>query len=181
MVFITFLWYQIRKYGSILTILDAFFSLLMTPPTLETSSCDSIASATWVGGAGCSLHACSMMHVRMGIYNLWMNPVTCNQNVNYGSVLCGSRAQASIRLSYGLSCVDECLVVYCSARIIGSGWVVPNTTGRISLAGQPLHKREEGSGVMPIRELYLLQPGVQPNQITLRHEGAGPPDYGSIN
>ncbi len=33
-----------------------------------------------------------------------------------------------------------------------------------SLAGQLLHKREEGSGVMPIRELYLLQPGVQPNQ-----------------
>jgi hypothetical protein len=27
----------------------------------------------------------------------------------------------------------------------------------ISLAGQPLHKREEGSGVMPIHELYLRQ------------------------
>ena len=29
-----------------------------------------------------------------------------------------------------------------------------------SLAGQPIHKREEGSGVMP---------GVQPDQITQRH------------
>ena len=39
-----------------------------------------------------------------------------------------------------------------------------------SLAGQPLHKKEEeGSGIMPIRELYLLQPGVQPNQIAPRH------------
>ena len=39
------------------------------------------------------------------------------------------------------------------------------------LAGQPLHKREEeGSGVVRIHELYLLQPkGVQPNQIALCH------------
>jgi hypothetical protein len=28
---------------------------------------------------------------------------------------------------------------------------------------------EERSGVMPIHELYLLQPGVQPSQITLYH------------
>ena len=35
-----------------------------------------------------------------------------------------------------------------------------------SLVEQLLHEREEGSGVMPVRELYLLQPEVQPNQIT---------------
>jgi hypothetical protein len=35
--------------------------------------------------------------------------------------------------------------------------------GNPSLAGQPLHKG------LPIRELYLLQPGVQPNQIAPRH------------
>ena len=42
--------------------------------------------------------------------------------------------------------------------------------GGDSLAGQPFHKREEGSGVVPIRELDILLPsGVQPNQIAPRH------------
>ena len=45
-----------------------------------------------------------------------------------------------------------------------------DTYSRHSLAGQPLHKREEeGYGIVPMRELYLLQPGVQPNQIVPRH------------
>ena len=51
----------------------------------------------------------------------------------------------------------------CSYRCIESGIEISKV--RSSLAGQPHHKREEGSGVMPISELYLLQPGVQPNQI----------------
>ncbi len=47
-----------------------------------------------------------------------------------------------------------------------------------SLVGQPLHKREEESGVMPIHELYLLQPGLQPNQIAPRHQQIN--DYGAV-
>ena len=35
----------------------------------------------------------------------------------------------------------------------------------------PSHEGGEGSGVMPIHKLYLLQPGVQPNQIALNIMG----------
>ena len=60
-----------------------------------------------------------------------------------------------------------------------TAFLLPTPISRIlSLAGQPLHKSgEEGSGVMPMCELYLLQPRVQPNQIAPCHhqyQGAVP-------
>jgi hypothetical protein len=37
---------------------------------------------------------------------------------------------------------------------IGTIKVIPLSMTMLSLAGQPLHKREEGSGIMRIRELF---------------------------
>ncbi len=42
-----------------------------------------------------------------------------------------------------------------------------HTQRRTDNCSPALHKREEGSGAMPIRESYLLQPGVQPDQINI--------------
>lgn len=59
-----------------------------------------------VGGAGCNCAA-----------------LTCHEvtEVSNGSVLRGSRAeQADVQASVRISCVDECMVVHSSARIIDS-------------------------------------------------------------
>ena len=55
-----------------------------------------------------------------------------------------------------------------SAYIVIANFI-PSSLHIKSEKGSGHKRKEEGSGVVPIHELYLLQPGVQPTQIAPRH------------